>query len=101
LLNQSTHSTYGRIPSEGYRDRYFAKRRNEQRFLPVGYGLTRVLPILTEGGDTREKALSMLLSVANLPGIAVMFSNNNGGAALASATRAGPSSTETRTESSR
>jgi hypothetical protein len=73
-------STYGKLPELGYLDRYFATPRNEQRFTPVGYGLTRVLPILTEGGDTREKASSMLLSVKNLPGIAVMFSNDNGAA---------------------
>lgn len=73
--------TYGRLPALGYLDQFFAARRNQQRFTSVGYGLTKVLPILTEGGDTRQKASSMLVSLTGLGlpyGTAVMFSNNNG-----------------------
>ncbi len=73
--------THGRLPPLGYLDQFFATRRNEQRFTPVGFGLTRVLPILTEGGDVREKASSMLVSLTGLGipyGTAVMFSNNKG-----------------------
>ncbi|MGH9202064.1 MAG: trypsin-like serine protease [Vicinamibacterales bacterium] len=73
--------TYGQLPTLGYLDQFFASRRNEQRFTPVGYGLTRVLPIFTLGGDTREKASSMLLCLNGLGlprGTAAMFSNNKG-----------------------
>jgi hypothetical protein len=74
---------YGQLPTLGYLDQFFAKRRNEHRFTPVGYGLTRILPILTEGGDTREKASVMLVSLKGLglpEGTAVQFSNNSGAA---------------------
>ncbi|MGQ0735605.1 MAG: trypsin-like serine protease [Acidobacteriota bacterium] len=74
-------NTYGQLPPLGHLDQYFAMRRNQQRFTPVGYGLTKVLPILTEGGDTREKANSMLVSLTGLGlpyGTAAMFSNNQG-----------------------
>jgi hypothetical protein len=74
-------SSFGRLPALGYLDQFFATRRNQQRFTPVGYGLSRVLPILTEGGDVREKASVMLVSLAGqgLPyGTVAMFSNNNG-----------------------
>lgn len=82
VLEQAVNlPTYGRLSALGYLDQFFAKRRNEQRFTPVGYGLNKVLPILTLGGDTREKASSMLLNLTGLgfpPGTAAMFSNNNG-----------------------
>lgn len=74
-------ATYGRLPTLGYLDRYFATRRNQQRFTPVGYGLTKVLPILTEGGDSRQRATAQLLSLTGqgFPyGTAAMFSNNQG-----------------------
>ena len=74
-------TTYGRLPPLGYLDQYFATRRNTQRFTPVGYGLTRVLPILTEGGDTRERANVQLVSLTGqgVPyGTVAMFSNNRG-----------------------
>jgi hypothetical protein len=72
---------YGRLSPLGHLDQYFATRRNQQRFTPVGYGLTKVLPILTEGGDRREKANVMLVSLVGLGlpyGTTVTFSNNNG-----------------------
>jgi hypothetical protein len=73
--------TYGRVPALDYLDQFRAARRNEQRFTPVGYGLTKVLPILTEGGDTREAASTQLVSLTPLGipyGIVALFSNNNG-----------------------
>lgn len=74
---------YGSLPEESALDAYFAQRRNTQRFTPVGYGYTRVLPILTAGGDTREYGSVMLVSLNGLglpAGTSVMFSNNNGSA---------------------
>lgn len=74
-------ATYGLLPALNYLDQYFAARRNQQRFTPVGYGLTKVLPILTEGGDSREKASTQLVSLTGLGipyGTVVMFSSNNG-----------------------
>jgi hypothetical protein len=73
--------TYGRLPALDYVDRYFATRRNDQRFTPVGYGLTRVLPILTEGGDTRERANVQLVTLTGqgVPyGTVAIFTSNKG-----------------------
>jgi hypothetical protein len=81
LSQPVTMTTYGKLPALAYLDRYFAKPHNSQRFTPVGYGLTKILPIGTEGGDTREKASVMLLSTKGygLPdGYIVRFTNNNG-----------------------
>jgi hypothetical protein len=72
----------GQLPPLRYLDRFLSSPKNEQRFTPVGYGLTRSQPKLTEGGDTREKASSKLITlkgVFGIPeGVAVKFSNNNG-----------------------
>jgi hypothetical protein len=83
LSEEVTMPTYGVLPTQDYLDRYLATRRNEQRFTPVGYGLTRALPIREEGGDTREKASTMLVTLKGqgLPaGTVAVFSNNNGAA---------------------
>jgi len=75
--------TFGVLPGLDYLDQFFAKRRNEQRFTPVGYGLTRSLPNLEEGGDTREQGSVMLISLMGLGlpyGTVVSFSNNPGAA---------------------
>jgi len=72
---------YGLLPELGALDAYFAKRRNAQRFTPVGYGLNKVLPIAEDGGDVREYASVMMVSLnaLGLPaGTSVVFSNNNG-----------------------
>jgi hypothetical protein len=74
---------YGVLPELNALDAYFAKRRNAQRFTPVGYGFTKVLPKADEGGDVREYGSVMLVSLnaLGLPaGTSVMFSNNNGAA---------------------
>ena len=73
--------TYGRVPTLGYLDQYFATQRNQQRFTAVGYGLTKSLPVLSEGGDTRERATTQLVTLAGggVPyGIVALFSSNNG-----------------------
>jgi Trypsin len=73
--------TYGALPPLGYLDQFFASRRNDQRFTVVGYGLTQSRPTGTEGGDTREKATSMLINLNALgapAGYFVVLSNNNG-----------------------
>jgi hypothetical protein len=78
-----TLNAYGALPEEGYLDRFASVRRNTQRFTPVGYGLTRSLPNLSEGGDTRMQATAMLQSLKSLglpDGIVARFTNNNGAA---------------------
>jgi hypothetical protein len=76
-----TDKGYGVLPTLGFLDQFAAQRRNTTRFTPVGYGLTKSLPILEEGGDTREMGSVMLVSLSPLgipPGTIVYFSNNNG-----------------------
>jgi hypothetical protein len=72
----------GQLAPLGYLDQFLASTKPTQRFTPVGYGLNKVLPILTVGGDTREKASSFLIGlkgVFGIPeGVAVKFSNNAG-----------------------
>ena len=74
-------SEYGELPTAGYLDQFLSARRNDQRFTPVGYGLTRSLPNRTEGGDTRQQASVMLISLKALgvpEGIVALFSSNSG-----------------------
>lgn len=78
-----TRAKYGKLPTEGYLDQFLSTRKNEQRFTPVGYGLTRSLPNVTEGGDTRQQASVMLVALKGLgvpEGIVAKFSGNNGAA---------------------
>jgi hypothetical protein len=74
--------SHGQLAPLGYLDQFFAKPKNKQRFTPVGFGLNKVLPVLAVGGDTRQKASSLLLDatgVFGVPrGVAVKFSNNAG-----------------------
>jgi hypothetical protein len=74
--------SHGQLAPLGYLNQFLSSPKNEQRFTPVGYGLNKVLPKLAEGGDTREKASSILLSlkgVFGIPeGVSVKFSNNSG-----------------------
>jgi len=35
---------YRKLPSRGYLDQFLSKRKNSQRFTPVGYGLTKSRP---------------------------------------------------------
>jgi hypothetical protein len=72
----------GQLAPLNYLDQFLASPKNTQRFTPVGYGLTKVLPIGVEGGDTREKASVLLLDLRGVfgipPGTSVKFSANNG-----------------------
>jgi hypothetical protein len=69
------------LPSEGHLDQYKHARRNTTRFTPVGYGLNTGFPTFL-GGDTREKASVMLVSLQGAYGIptgtSVVFSGNPG-----------------------
>ena len=75
----STH--FAVLPSEGHLDQYVNARRNETRFTPVGYGLNTGFPTFL-GGDTRESASVMLVSLQGTYGIptgtSVVFSGNPG-----------------------
>jgi hypothetical protein len=71
----------GRDRAVGYLDQFLSACKNEQRFTPVGYGLSRSLPKSSEGGDTREFGDVMLVNLKGLgapEGIVVRFSSNNG-----------------------
>lgn len=72
---------YGVLPAEGHLDQYKATRRNEIRFTPVGYGLNTGFPTFL-GGDTRERATVMLVSLEGTYGVpegtSVVFSGNPG-----------------------
>lgn len=74
--------SFGQLAPLGYLDRFIATPKNTQRFMPVGYGLNKVLPHSAEGGDMREKASSLLLGVNGVfgipEGVSVKFSNNAG-----------------------
>jgi hypothetical protein len=72
----------GQLAPLGYLDQFIASPKNTQRFTPVGYGLTRSRPTGSEGGDTREKASSLLIGVKGVfgipEGVSVKFSNDAG-----------------------
>ena len=75
---------YGQLPDEGFLDQFFAQRRNDTRFTPVGYGLQFGFPFYP-GGDIRYQASVMLVDATGvlglgpfLPGTAVLFSNSAG-----------------------
>lgn len=71
----------GVLPSERHLDQFKTARRNETRFTPVGYGLNTGFPTFL-GGDTRENAEVMLVSLNGTYGIpkgtSVVFSGNPG-----------------------
>lgn len=71
----------GALPSVGHLDQYKSARRNDTRFTPVGYGLNTGFPTFL-GGDTRQKASVMLVSLEGTFGIptgtSVVFSSNPG-----------------------
>lgn len=71
----------GILPAQGHLDQYQSQRRNETRFTPVGYGLNTGFPTFS-GGDTRERATMMLVSLKGTYGIpegtSVVFSSNKG-----------------------
>jgi hypothetical protein len=74
--------SHGQLAPLGYLDQFLTSPKNTQRFTPVGYGLNKVLPTGSEGGDTREKASVLLLDLRGVygipPGTSVKFSANNG-----------------------
>ncbi len=74
--------TYGELPELRYLNGFVAKAKAQRRFTPVGYGLEKVLPIGTEGGDTRRQADVMLVTLngtGNAPrGSYAVFSNSLG-----------------------
>jgi len=71
----------GALPIVGHLDQYKSARRNDTRFTPVGYGLNTGFPSFL-GGDTRENASVMLVSLEGTFGIptgtSVVFSSNPG-----------------------
>jgi hypothetical protein len=69
--------TYGQAAGLDYLDRYASAPRDSQRFEVVGYGLEKVLPILTEGGDTRRKAEPKLNSLEGNPRDTYIVLSNN------------------------
>ncbi len=75
-------SEYGALPELRYLNAFTAMEKSKRRFTPVGYGLEKVLPIGTEGGDTRRKADVMLVTLngtGDAPrGTYAVFSNNIG-----------------------
>ena len=76
-----TLSSYAALPTLGYLDRFFAARRNTQRFTVVGYGLTRSRPTVSEGGDSRQKGTVMLIALNALgvpPGYFALFTSSPG-----------------------
>lgn len=77
-------SAYGQLPSEGFLDQFFAKRKNDTRFTPVGYGLQGGWPNYP-GTDDRNQASVMLVNTNGAFGISpfypdtvAVFSNNAG-----------------------
>ena len=77
-----TGENVGTLPSLDYLERFQKNGKHDAAFTPVGYGLTRRLPKVQEGGDVRLKATSWLLNLNGtygLPyGTAAVFSNDNG-----------------------
>ncbi len=81
LETSSGITSVGELPELGHLDRYKTERRNENRFIAVGYGLNTGFPTFL-GGDTREKATMMLVSLKGTygfpEGTTVVFSSSNG-----------------------
>ena len=75
-------SVYGELPELRQLNPYQTQPRNERRFTAVGYGLEKVLPIATAGGDTRRTANMMLVTLkGQIPGFDgtwAVFSANRG-----------------------
>jgi len=73
---------YGELPELGYLDRFMRMEKSARRFTVVGFGLEKVLPKLSEGGDRRMRAtvkLNTLNGTGDAPrGSFAVFSNNPG-----------------------
>ena len=69
-------STYGDVPTVGWLNRYAKAAHASHTFEVVGYGLTRSLPKLAEGGDIRLKGLVTLHTLSAQPKLSyAVFSN--------------------------
>jgi hypothetical protein len=72
---------YGALPELNHLES-LAMPKGSSRFTIVGYGLELIRPVFIAGGDTRNRAESMLIDYTGVfglgPGIAAVFSNNNG-----------------------
>lgn len=75
-------SRYGALPPLGFLDQFQTTPRSEQKFMVVGYGLNKVLPIADFGGDIRYQGVTQLVTLKGLfgvpDGIAARFTNNDG-----------------------
>jgi hypothetical protein len=73
---------FARLPGLNYLDQFTKKAKAHTLFEAVGYGLTRSLPIGTEGGDTRMKSQQVIINSKGVYGThdksSIVFSNNNG-----------------------
>ncbi len=88
-LDEGVHGVdnYGQLPDEGALDVLQNKRRNDQLFTAVGYGIQEIVPFF-QSDDVRYEATVRLLTTKGThgidgikPGTSVVFSNNNGKAA--------------------
>jgi hypothetical protein len=67
----------GHIPEAGWLDQYGGRTHSSQTFEVVGYGLTKSLPILGEGGDVRLKGEVVLKTLHAQPADSyAVFSNS-------------------------
>jgi hypothetical protein len=74
-------STYGTLAGLNYLDQFTGKAK-QTVFNAVGYGLTRSLPVLQEGGDVRMISSQVIINSLGVYGVhdksSIVFSNNNG-----------------------
>ena len=77
LASGVSASTYGRIPTLDYLDRYRSQPRNAHRFETVGYGLERVQGKKEFGGDTRMQSHPKLDSLKAHPADSYIVLSNN------------------------
>jgi hypothetical protein len=83
VLDEPVHmAKYGELPELHYLNAFMRMEKSQRRFTPVGYGLEKVLPIGTEGGDTRRRANVKLITLKGQgtapAGTYATFSNNLG-----------------------
>jgi hypothetical protein len=73
---------YGKLPTLGYLDQFTGNDKAQTLFEAVGYGLTKSLPVGTEGGDSRLKSQQVIINDDGVYGThdhsSIVFSNNNG-----------------------
>jgi hypothetical protein len=70
-------STFGRIPTQGYLDRYASQSRADHRFEAVGYGTEQIQGKKEFGGDTRMKSEPKLDSLNGNPRDTYIVLSNN------------------------